>query len=66
MTSEEFHALSTEAQLREERLALMIYDGGMTEEEALAILDQKTGEAVRAEHGKKRTERYLEWIFDSR
>lgn len=43
MTSEEFHALSTEAQLQEERLALMIYDGGMTEEEAIAILDQKQG-----------------------
>lgn len=43
MTSEEFHALSPEAQLREERLALMIYDGGMTEEEAIAILDQKQG-----------------------
>jgi len=43
VTSEEFHALSPEAQLREERLALMIYDGGMTEEEAIAILDQKQG-----------------------
>ncbi len=32
------------AEEREERLAIMIYDGGMTEEEAIAILDQKQGE----------------------
>jgi len=31
------------AEEREERLAIMIYDGGMTEEEAIAILDQKQG-----------------------
>ena len=44
MTHQEFLTLSVEDQLREERISIMIFDGGMTEEEAIAILDQKQGE----------------------
>ncbi len=43
MTHQEFLTLSVEDQLREERISIMIFDGGMTEEEAIAILDQKQG-----------------------
>ena len=36
--------MTAEEELREERLAIMIHCGGLTEDEAKAILDQKQGE----------------------
>lgn len=40
----QFLSLSPADQLREERLSIMVFDGGMSEEEAVAIVDRKQGE----------------------
>ena len=39
------------AEEREERLAIMIYDGGMTEEEAQEIISQQQFSLFRGENG---------------
>jgi hypothetical protein len=44
MTLREFLQLSDADQLREERLAIMVHDGGMSEGEAIARVDMVQGE----------------------
>jgi hypothetical protein len=51
MTHHEFLTLPIEEQLREERLAIMIHESGMSEVEAIAKLDQKQGELWGKESG---------------
>lgn len=44
-------ALSDAEQIREERLAIMVHDGGLSEEEARAILDMEQGGLFTTEKG---------------
>lgn len=41
VTAQELQQLPIEDQLRDERLAIMVHDGGLTENEAIAIIEKQ-------------------------
>lgn len=41
LTAQELQQLPIEDQLKDERLAIMTHDGGLTENEALAIIEKR-------------------------
>lgn len=41
VTAQELQKLPVEDQLKDERLAIMVHDGGLTENEAIAIIEKQ-------------------------